>query len=174
MIVSFTVGCSISRTGKATGITASAIVSPICASGMPATAAISPAETSVTSLRPKPSKVMSETMRNFFMAPSRLMCMTSDPWRITPFMTRPVAIRPLNVSADTVVTSICKGFVASLGGSGMCFRMASKTGVISSILEISGSSPALPNLAAAYTKGKSAISSEAPSSKNNSRVLSCT
>ena len=89
------VGSSIAIVGKASGFSASAMVSPISNPSNPITAQISPALTSSTFLRPKPSKRLSSLMRCFEISPSRFTKATGIPAFNCPRCKRPMAIRPV-------------------------------------------------------------------------------
>ena len=66
----FIVGSSTLITGSASGVSASAIVSPILKPSIPTTAHISPAITSVAFFLPKDSNMYSSFTLVFFMVPS--------------------------------------------------------------------------------------------------------
>ena len=61
-------------------------------------------------------------------APSRVMTRRRSPRRAVPDATRPVAMRPTNASASSIVTSILNSPAGSPAGGGTCATMASKSG----------------------------------------------
>ena len=88
------VGSSMAMVGRASGVAASAIVSPISKPSMPITAQMSPDATASTFLRPKPSKTSISLIFDRTALPSRLQRTMSCPSRSSPRWTRPTAIRP--------------------------------------------------------------------------------
>ena len=88
------VGSSTAIGGIATGFSASAIVSPMVMSSMPARQMMSPAEASSVSTRLSPSNVNSLVTRVGSMVPSSLQTATGSFRRTRPLKMRPIAIRP--------------------------------------------------------------------------------
>ncbi len=128
-IAIWSVGASISMTGKASGLSASASVSPMCASATPVICTISPASASVISTRPKPSDTKILSTFAFVSLPSTSMRVMVSPARTWPRWIRPIAYLPWYVSQASEVTSIWNGLSASTRGAGMWSIIASKIGV---------------------------------------------
>ena len=126
------VGSSMAMRGRASGVSASATVSPISNPSSPTMAQMSPLPTSCTRLRPIPSKVCSSLIRWRLMEPSRRHKAISIPSRTVPRCTRPMAMRPTYFEKSSDVTSICAG-PSRVAGSGMYSIMASSKGRMLSV-----------------------------------------
>ena len=90
------VGSSIAIEVNPSGFSKSATVSPISKLSRPTMAQISPATTSVTLIRPNPSKVCNYLIFDFEIDPSLFTKETFIPSFKTPLCKRPIAIRPVN------------------------------------------------------------------------------
>ena len=124
------VGLSISIVGKASGISGSAIVSPISNPSIPFTATISPAMASFVLDFPSPSNVINSLMRAFFTLPS-LRHNAMGIFSVTfPRVTRPIAIRPVNELKSSDVICICNG-PSDTAGAGMVSTIVSRRYVMS-------------------------------------------
>ena len=93
--VIFNVGAVMAMVGNASGVSTSAIVSPIFASAIPVKATMSPAIASATSIRCSP--LYDSTRLIFWRAttPSRAICATNVFEEIRPRTIRPIAYLPL-------------------------------------------------------------------------------
>ncbi len=118
------VGLSISIVGIASGVSGSAIVSPISKPSIPFTATISPATASFVFDLPRPSKVINSLIRAFFTVPSLRHSAIGMLSVILPRVTRPIAIRPVNELKSNEVICICKG-PSDTAGAGMVSTIVS-------------------------------------------------
>ena len=89
-----TVGSSTAIGGIGVGDSASAIVSPIVMSAIPATQMMSPAAASAMSTRFSPSNANSLVTFVCSICPSSLQTAIASPTRMRPLKTRPIPIRP--------------------------------------------------------------------------------
>src|SRR5690606_17191743 len=89
------------------GIEKAAIQSRLSKRSIRTTAQISPALTSCTYLRPKPSKVYNSLILDFTTPPSRLINEIFIPSRSVPLCKRPIAIRPVKEEKSKEVINIC-------------------------------------------------------------------
>ena len=89
------VGSSTAMGGKASGVSQSAMVSPISKRSKPTTAQISPLLTLSAGVLPMPSKVRSSLIFVFSCVPSRWQMVIFCPLLSVPRCTRPTAIRPV-------------------------------------------------------------------------------
>ncbi len=89
-----TVGSSTAIVAMAVGFSASAIVSPIMMSSMPARQMTSPAAASFTSTRFRPSNMNSLVTTVFWTVPSSLHTEIGSVTRTRPLKMRPIASRP--------------------------------------------------------------------------------
>ncbi len=103
MNIMLRVGSSTSIRGSATGLSESAIVSPMSTPAWPTTAMMSPAEASVTSVRPSFSKTKTPSAVPILMALPALMRATLWPFLIRPELIRPMAMRPTYSEKSSVV-----------------------------------------------------------------------
>ena len=101
------VGSSIAIEANASGFSKSAIVSPISKPSTPTIAQISPAITSVTFLRPRPSKVCNSLIRDFTTVPSLFTNEIGIASFNIPLSRRPIAIRPVKAEKSREVINIC-------------------------------------------------------------------
>src|SRR5690606_35800744 len=146
--------------------------SPISKPSIPTTAQISPALTSCTFLRPKPSKVYNSLILDFTTPPSRLINEIFIPSRSVPLCKRPIAIRPVKEEKSKEVINIC-GVPAFSSAAGMWSITISNK---SSIESVGCFQSVLIQLffAEPYTAGKSNCHSSAPNSNIKSNTFSCT
>jgi hypothetical protein len=96
-------GSSTRISGSAFGFSASASVSPIMISGMPATAMMSPGPADSAGLRSRPSVISSSEMRTRSVLPSARHQATVCPLRMVPWRTRHSASRPRKGEASRLV-----------------------------------------------------------------------
>ena len=89
------VGSSMAMVGRGSGCSGSVTESPISKSSKPTIAQRSPAWTSDTFFRPKPSKTCNSLIRDFCWAPSRLTKQMGSLVFSRPRCKRPMAIRPV-------------------------------------------------------------------------------
>ena len=106
-------GSSTWISGSAIGFSASARVSPMVISGMPATATMSPGPADSPGLRSRPSVTSSSVTRTFFTSPLRRIQATVWPFFRVPWWTRTSASRPRNGEASRLVTCACSGAPSS-------------------------------------------------------------
>ena len=143
-------GSSTWMSGSAIGFSASARVSPMVMSGMPATATMSPGPADSPGTRSRPSVTSSSVMRTFLTAPSRFIHATVWPFLRWPWWMRSSARRPRNGEESRLVTWACSGAPSSYCGAGMVSRIVLKSGsrsVPSGMAPFSGcSSEAMPAL----------------------------
>ena len=102
-------GSSTVISGSGIGFSASARVSPIMISGMPATAMMSPGPACSAGLRSRPSVISSSEMRTLSTVPSVRHQATVWPLRMVPSCTRHSASRPRNGEASRLATCACSG-----------------------------------------------------------------
>ena len=102
-------GSSTLISGSGIGFSASARVSPIMMSAMPATAMMSPGPALSAGLRSRPSVISSSEMRTLLIVPSVLHQATVWPLRIVPSCTRHSASRPRKFDASRLTTCACSG-----------------------------------------------------------------
>ena len=126
------VGSSIAIVCKASGFSKSAMVSPISKPSIPMIAHISPAITSCTFLRPRPSKVCNSLILDFITFPSLFTKDIGIPSFKTPLSKRPIAIRPVNEEKSKEVINIC-GVPSDTLGAGTCSITISNNGSILSV-----------------------------------------
>ena len=100
------VGSSIAIDASASGFSKSAIVSPISKPSTPTIAQISPAITSSTFLRPRPSKVCNSLILDLNILPSLFTKDIGIPSFKTPLSNLPIAIRPVNDEKSNEVINI--------------------------------------------------------------------
>ena len=100
------VGSSIAMVCKASGFSESATVSPISNPSIPTMAQISPAITSCTFLRPRPSKVCNSLILDFMIVPSLFTKEIGIFSLRTPLSKRPIAIRPVKAEKSKEVINI--------------------------------------------------------------------
>ena len=106
-------GSSTVISGSGRGSSASARVSPIMISGMPATAMMSPGPADSAGLRSRPSVISSSEIRTRSMVPSVRHQATVWPLRMVPSRTRHSASRPRNGEASRLVTCAWSGAPSS-------------------------------------------------------------
>ena len=112
-------GSSMWITGSGRGSSASASVSPIVISGIPATATISPGPASSAGTRSRASVMYSSAILARSIVPSARHHATGRPLRSVPDRTRHSASRPTYGDASRLVTSACSGMSGSNSGAGM-------------------------------------------------------
>ena len=95
-------------------------------------AQISPAITSDTFLRPRPSKVCNSLILDFKIEPSLLHKEIGIPSFKTPLSKRPIAIRPVKEEKSNEVINIC-GVPSDTLGAGTLLITISKSGSILSV-----------------------------------------
>ena len=130
-------GSSTVISGSGTGFSASASVSPIMISGMPATAMMSPGPADSAGLRSRPSVISSSEMRTRWVLPSVRHQATVWPLLIVPWRTRHSASRPRNGEASRLVTWAWSG--GPPAGAGMVSSSVRNSG--SRLLLSSGTAP---------------------------------
>ncbi len=121
-------GSSTWISGRATGFSGSARVSPMVISGMPATAQMSPGPATSPGLRSRPSVISSSVILTVFTVPSRLIQATFWPFFRWPWWTLTRASRPRNGEASRLVTWACSEAPSSYSGAGMVSRMVRNSG----------------------------------------------
>ena len=114
--------------GSATGFSASARVSPIMMSGMPAMATMSPGPAPSPGLRSRPSVTSSSVILTFCLVPSVFIQATFWLFLSSPSRTRTSASRPRNGEASRLVTWACSGAPGVYVGAGIVSRMVRKSG----------------------------------------------
>ncbi len=134
---------------------------------MPATATSSPGPASSASTRSSASVTYSSVTFTRSMFPSARHQATCWPRRIVPSRTRQRARRPTYGDASRFVTCAWRGWPSSYDGAGIRSSRSSNSGRRSSASP-SGSSPARPALAFAYTIGNSIWLSSASRSRKSS------
>ena len=146
-------GSSIWIRGSATGFSASARVSPIMMSGIPAIATMSPGPACSPGLRSSASVISSSVILTFLVLPSVRIQATVWFFLSVPSCTRTRARRPRNGLASRLVTCACSVAPSVYSGAGMVSRMVRNSGSRSSESGTSplagASSEALPALALA-------------------------
>ena len=121
-------GSSTLISGRATGFSASARVSPIMMSGMPAMATMSPGPAQSPGLRSRPSVIRSSVILTFCLLPSVFIQATFWFFFISPWRTRHSASRPRNGLASRLVTCAWSGAPSSYTGAGMVSRIVLNSG----------------------------------------------
>ena len=106
-------GSSTVMTGSGMGFSASARVSPIMISGMPAMAMMSPGPADSAGLRSSASVISSSVILTRSTVPSTLHQATCWPFLIVPLCTRSRARRPRKLEASRLVTWACSGASSS-------------------------------------------------------------
>ena len=117
------------------GFSASAMVSPIMMSGMPAMAMMSPGRADLPSssgLRSSASVISSSVILTRSMVPSCLHHATCWPFLISPLKTRSSARRPRKLEASRLVTWAWRGASVSYVGAGIVLMIVAKRAVRSS------------------------------------------
>ncbi|MNY03466.1 hypothetical protein D3C86_1360860 [compost metagenome] len=128
----FIVGSSIAIVCNASGFSKSATVSPISKPSIPTIAQMSPAITSSTFLRPRPSKVCNSLILDFMILPSLFTNEIGIPSFKTPLSKRPIAIRPVKEEKSKEVISIC-GVPSETLGAGTFLITISNNGSMFSV-----------------------------------------
>ncbi|MNS48283.1 hypothetical protein D3C72_808490 [compost metagenome] len=126
------VGSSIAIVCNASGFSKSATVSPISKPSIPTIAQMSPAITSSTFLRPRPSKVCNSLILDFMILPSLFTNEIGIPSFKTPLSKRPIAIRPVKEEKSKEVISIC-GVPSETLGAGTFLITISNNGSMFSV-----------------------------------------
>ncbi len=121
-------GSSTWISGSATGLSASASVSPMVMSGKPATATMSPGPADSPGLRSRPSVTSSSVTRTFCLEPSRFIQATVWPLLSSPWWMRSRASRPRNGEASRLVTWACSGAPSAYVGAGMVSTIVRNSG----------------------------------------------
>ena len=126
------VGGSIGCAGIASFTEVSASVSATVALVIPAMVTMSPATASSIGCwdRPRNARILVQRKFSIFLPSRDSACRESPVFRV-PASTRPVRIRPMNGSADSVVASMRNGssFAASCFGGSTCFTTSSNSAV---------------------------------------------
>ena len=126
-------GSSTVISGSATGFSASARVSPIMISGMPAIATMSPGPACSPGLRSSASVTSSSVIFTFWVVPSRFIQATVWPFFSSPSWTRTSASRPRNGLASRLVTWAWSGAPSVYCGAGIVSMIVLKSGSRSSL-----------------------------------------
>ena len=121
-------GSSTLISGSATGFSASARVSPIMMSGMPAIATMSPGPACSPGLRSRPSVTSSSVILTFLLVPSVFIQATVWFFFSVPSCTRTSASRPRNGLASRLVTWACSGAPSVYVGAGIVSRIVRNSG----------------------------------------------
>ncbi len=132
------VGSSMAIDANFSGASKSATVSPISNPSIPTRAQISPAITSGTFKRPKPSKVYNSLILDFTILPSLLTKEMGWPSFKVPLCKRPIAILPVNEEKSKEVINICV-FPSFTSKVGICSITISKRGSIFSVIFLGSS-----------------------------------
>ena len=125
-------GSSTVMSGSGRGSSASARVSPMVISGMPATAMMSPGPACSAGRRSRASVMSSSVILTFSTEPSRRHHATCWPLRMVPLCTRSRARRPRKFEASRLVTCAWSGASGSYEGAGMVSMIVRKSGSRSS------------------------------------------
>ena len=120
-------GSSTVMSGSGTGFSASARVSPMVISGMPATAMMSPGPALSAGLRSRASVMSSSVILTRCWEPSWRHHMTCWPLVMVPLCTRSSARRPRKLDASRLVTCAWSGASSSKVGAGIVSRIVAKS-----------------------------------------------